>query len=61
MQVMENYRELDMNKFTCQPLGYGKTESHKPVPPIRIEPFHLDPRLCPIYHLVRFYRIGDSV
>ena len=52
MQVVENYWELDMNRFTCQPLGYGKTESHNPVPPIRIEPFQQDPRFCPVYQLV---------
>ena len=53
MQVVENYWELDMNEFTCQPLGFIKTESHNPVLPIRIEPFHQDSRLCPNYHLVR--------
>ena len=52
VQVVENYWELDINGFTCQPLGYGKTESHNPIPPIRIEPFHQDPILCPVYHLV---------
>ena len=51
--VKKDYWELDMNGFTYQPLGYGKTESHNPVPPIRIEPFHQDPILCPVYHLVR--------
>ena len=52
MQVVENYWELDMNGFTYQPLGYGKTESHNPVPPIRIEPFQQDPRFCLVYQLV---------
>ena len=45
--------QLGMRGFTCQPLGYGKTEPHNPVPPIKIEPFLKDPRLCPVYHLVR--------
>ena len=57
MQVVENYWQLDMMGFTCQPLGYGKTESHNPTPPIRIEPFLKDPRLCPVYHLVRLEKI----
>ena len=39
--------------FTCQPLGYGMTESHNRVPSIRIEPFCQVPRLCSAYHLVR--------
>ena len=53
MQVVTGYWQLDMRGFTCQPLGYGKTEPHKPVPPIKIEPFLKDPRFCPVYHLVR--------
>ena len=40
MQVVENYWELEVNGFTCQPLVFGKNESHNPVPPIKIEPFH---------------------
>lgn len=57
MQVTKDFWQLDMRGFTCQPLGYGKTEAHSPVPPIRIEPFLKDPRLCPVYHLVRLERI----
>ena len=53
MQVVEGYWQLNMRGFTCQPLGYGKTEAHNPTPPIRIEPFLEDPGLCPVYHLVR--------
>ena len=45
MQVVKNYWELDMHGFTCQPLGYGKKESHNPVQPIRIKPFRQDSRL----------------
>ena len=56
MQVVEGFWQLDMRGFTCQPLGYGKTEPHNPVPPIKIEPFLKDPRLCPVYHLVRLKR-----
>ena len=57
MQVVENYWQLDMMGFTCQLLRYGKTESHNPTPPIRIEPFFKDPRLCPVHHLVRLEKI----
>ena len=53
MQVVDGFWQLDMREFTCQPQGYGKTETHNPVPPIKIEPFLKDPRLCPVYHLVR--------
>ena len=56
MQVVEGFWQLDMRGFTCQPLGYGKTELHNPVPPIKIDPFLKDPRLCPVYHLVRLER-----
>ena len=42
-----------MGGFSCQPVGYGKSELHNLVPPIRIEPFLKDTRLCPVYHLVR--------
>ena len=45
-----------MNGFTCQPLRYGKTESHNPVPTIRVESVCQDPRLCPVYHPVRLAR-----
>ena len=34
-----------------------KTKSHNPVLPIRIEPFHHDPKLCPLYHLVRLEKM----
>ena len=47
---------MDMRGFTCQPLGYGKTESHNQVQPIKIEPLLKDPRLCPVFHLVRLER-----
>lgn len=57
MQVVGDFWKLDMRGFTCQPLGYGKTESHNPVPPIKVEPFLKDPRLCPVYHLVRLEKI----
>ena len=56
MQVVEGFWQLDMRGFTCQPLRYGKTESHNPVPPIKIEPFLKDPGLCPVFHLVRLER-----
>ena len=54
---LQHERELSMEGLTCQPLGYGKTEAHNPVPPIRVKPFLKDPRLCPVYHLVRLERI----
>ena len=57
MQVDKDFWQLDMRGFTCKPLRYGKTEAHSPVPPIRIEPFLKDPRLCPVYHLVRLERM----
>ena len=43
--------KLQNSKFLG--LGYGKTEPHNSVPPIKIDPFQKDPRLCPVYHLVR--------
>merc|ERR1712208_6368 len=48
--------QLDMSGFTCQPLGFGRAEQHKPVPPIRIEPFVKNPILCPVLHLVSLER-----
>ena len=53
MQVVEGYWQLNMRGFSCQPLGFGKTEIHNPTPPIMVEPFLEDPQLCPVYHLVR--------
>ena len=53
MKVEKGNWQLDMRGFVCQPLGYGKTELHNLVPPIRIEPFLKDTRLGPVYHLVR--------
>ena len=52
MQIVQGYWQLDNNGFTCQPLGFWKTEQHRPVPPIRIEPFTENPSLCPVIHLV---------
>ena len=56
MQIVQGYWQLDESGFTCQPLGFGKTEQHKPVPPIRIEPFQTNPSLCPVLHLVNLER-----
>ena len=53
MHVKEGYWQLSMRGFTCQPLGYGKTEPHNVTPPLHIEPHLEDPQLCPVYHLVR--------
>ena len=53
MQQVEGYWQLNMRGFSCQPLGFGKTEIHNPSPPIVVEPFLEDPQLCPVYHLVR--------
>ena len=53
MQIVEGYWQLSMERFTCQPLGMGKTEVHHPAPPLVIQPFNDDPSLCPVYHLVR--------
>ena len=52
MQIVKGYWHLSMSGFSCQPLGFGKTETHNPTPPIVIEPFWEDPRLCPVHHLV---------
>ena len=43
--------KLQNSKFLG--LGYGKTEHHNSITPIKIDPFQKDPRLCPVYHLVR--------
>ena len=56
MQVVPGYWQLDESGFTCQPLGFGKTEQHRPAPPIKIEPFHSNPNLCPVLHLVNLER-----
>ena len=56
MQVVPGYWQLDSNGFTCQPLGFGKTEQQRPVPPMRIEPFAENPSLCPVLHLVSLER-----
>ena len=56
MQIVQGYWRLDESGFTCQPLGFGKTEQHKPVPPIRIEPFQSNPNLCPVLHLINLER-----
>ena len=53
MQQVEGYWQLNMRGFSCQPLGFGKTEIHNPSPPIVVEPFLEDPQLCQVYHLVR--------
>ena len=53
MAVQEGYWQLNMRGFSCQPLGFGKTEVHNPSPPIIVDPFLEDPQLCPVYHLVR--------
>ena len=53
MHVKEGYWDLNMRGFTCQPLGYGKTEAHNPAAIIHIDPNQEDPQLCPVYHLVR--------
>ena len=52
MQKVQGYWQLDSRGFSCQPLGFGKTEQHRPVPPLRIEPFVENPSLCPVLHLV---------
>ena len=52
MQKVKGYWQLSSSGFSCQPLGFGKTETHNPAPPIIIEPFLEDPRLCPVHHLV---------
>ena len=57
MNMQENFQQLSMEGLTCQPLGYGKTEAHNPVPPIRVKPFLKDPRLCPVYQMVILERI----
>ena len=43
--------ELQDSKFLG--LGYGKTESHNSVPPIKTDPFQKGPRLGPVHQLVR--------
>ena len=54
MQVAEGYWQLNLEGFMCQPLGFGKTEVHNPVPPIiEIEPFFEDPKICPVLHLAK--------
>ena len=52
MKKVKGYWQLDSTGFSCQPLGFGKTEQHRPVPPLRIEPFVEKPNLCPVLHLV---------
>ena len=52
MRVVKEYWYINSEGFRCQPLGYGKTESHHPIPPIQIEPFTEEPTLCPVSHLV---------
>ena len=52
MCVKEGFWSLSMEGFRCQPLGYGKTERHHPVPPLVIEPFSENSCLCPVLHLV---------
>ena len=52
MQIVPGYWQLGEGGFTCQPLGFGKTEQHRPAPPIKIDPFHTNPNLCPVLHLV---------
>ena len=52
MRVVREYWHLSPEGFRCQPLGYGKTESHHPIPPIQIEPFTEEPNLCPVASLV---------
>ena len=44
MQVVDGYWILNMRGFTCQPLGFGKTETHNPTPPLVIEPYLEDPQ-----------------
>ena len=39
MNMKEGFWQLNMLGFTCQPLGYGKTEFHNPATPLHIEPF----------------------
>ena len=56
MNMKEGFWQLNMLGFTCQPLGYGKTEFHNPATPLHIEPFLEDRRLCLVYHLVRLDR-----
>ena len=56
MQVVPGYWQLDESGFTCQPLGFGKTEQHRPVPPIKIEPFQSNPNLCPVLHMCNLER-----
>ena len=48
--------QLNVSGFTCQPLGFGRTEQHKPVLMIRFEPFVKNPRLYPVLHLVSLDR-----
>ena len=61
MNIKEGFWQLSMRGFTCQPLGYGKTEFHNPSAPLHIEPFLEDSKLCPVYHLVlleeRLYKL----
>ena len=52
MCVKDGYWSLNSEGFRCQPLGYGKTERHHPVPPLVIEPFSENVHLCPVFHLV---------
>ena len=52
MQVVQDYWQLGEGGFTCQPLGFGKTEQHRPAPPIKIKPFKDNPNLCPVLHLI---------
>ena len=56
MQIVRGYWQLDESGFSCQPLGFGKTETHRPVPPIRIEPFQSNPNLCPVLHMINLER-----
>ena len=52
MCIVEGYWQLSADGFCCQPLGYGKTEMHNPVPPMKIDPLTSDQLLCPVKHLI---------
>ena len=56
MQIVSDYWQLGEGGFICQPLGFGKTEQHRPAPPIKIEPFKDNPNLCPVLHLINLER-----
>ena len=52
MCIVEGYWQLSADGFCRQPLGYGKTEMHNPVPPMKIDPLTSDQLLCPVKHLI---------